>query len=223
MRDGAGCSRTDRASLRIGIAARPRLFSGPPHGRCEPREWFRPSGRPCFRIAMCVNTKSPAVIGVPSLHRAFGRMWYVSVNGDVLVKSTRETSLGRHVKSGPTSKGDSRTLETMRSRVIREVPGPQRSSRGFRHAGSGGTCATTTAPPRFGVCAGAPPAPETARSETAIAAARATPRATSSPRSRAGSRGGTRSSGQRCRTRPWRRTGRAGSSGRHSRAPGRLG
>ena len=48
-------------------------------------------------------------------------------------------------------------------------------------------------------------------------------RATSSPRSRAGSRGGTRSSGQRCRTRPWRRTGRAGSSGRHSRAPGRLG
>ena len=30
----------------------------------------------------------------------------------------------------------------------------------------------TTVPPRFGVCAAAPPAPETARSETAIAAAR---------------------------------------------------
>ena len=30
----------------------------------------------------------------------------------------------------------------------------------------------TSVPPRFGVCATAPPAPETARSETAIAAAR---------------------------------------------------
>ena len=48
----------------------------------------------------------------------------------------------------------------------------------------------------------APPAPETARSETAIAARMATPRATSSRRSRAGSRGRRRSSGQRCRTQP---------------------
>ena len=55
-----------------------------------------------------------------------------------------------------------------------------RESRGFKHAGSGGTCATTTVPPRFGVCACAPPAPETARSETAIAAASAIGRITRS-------------------------------------------
>ena len=50
---------------------------------------------------------------------------------------------------------------------------------------------------------------------------RASARATSSPHSRAGSRGRTRSSARRCRTRPRRRTGRAGSSARHARAPGR--
>ena len=38
----------------------------------------------------------------------------------------------------------------------------------------------TIVPPRFGVCAEVPPAPETARSETAIAAAIASARVTSS-------------------------------------------
>ena len=41
----------------------------------------------------------------------------MSENGGVLVKSTRDTSLGRQVKSGPTAKGASRTLAAMRSKV----------------------------------------------------------------------------------------------------------
>ena len=116
MRAAAGCSRTAHASL----ASRDRSTTSTVFASIartvRTSEWFRSSGRPCLRIASCVNRKSPAVIGVPSLHRAFGRMWYVSVNGDVLVKSTRETSLGRHVKSGPTSNGASRTRAKMRFR-----------------------------------------------------------------------------------------------------------
>ena len=54
-----------------------------------------------FSLARYVNTKSRAVIGTPSLQRASGRMWYVSVNGGFVVKSTPETSLGRRTKSGP--------------------------------------------------------------------------------------------------------------------------
>ena len=46
--------------------------------------------------------------------------------------------------------------------------------------------AITTVPPRFGVCARAPPAPETARSEATIAAATAAARATMCPRSSGG-------------------------------------
>ena len=52
-----------------------------------------------------MKTKSAAVIGTPSLQRASGRMWYVSVNGGLVVNVTLETSRGRHVRPGPTSNG----------------------------------------------------------------------------------------------------------------------
>ena len=35
-----------------------------------------------------------ALTGTPSLQRASGRMWYVSVNGGFVVNSTRETRSG---------------------------------------------------------------------------------------------------------------------------------
>ena len=46
-------------------------------------------------------------------------------------------------------------------------------SRTLRQGGSAPNMRKTSVPPRFGVCASAPPAPETARSETATAAASA--------------------------------------------------
>ena len=149
---------------------------------------WRPLSDPYVLCASCVKTKSAAVIGTPSLQRASGRMWYVSVNGAFVVNSTPETSCSRHLKLESTSNGASRTRLTIRSAVISDVPGMQSRLRELRHAGSVGVEATTTVPPRSGVCTPAPPAPETARSETAITAATASGRATSSPRSGQGRR-----------------------------------
>jgi len=76
---------------------------------------FSSLGNSAFRAirARWVKMKSRAVIGTPSLQRASGRMWYVSVNGGFLVKVTRETSLGRNVKPGPTSNAVCRTFSPM--------------------------------------------------------------------------------------------------------------
>ena len=54
-------------------------------------------------LARYVNTKSEAVTGTPSLHRASGRMKYVSVNGGFVVTSTCDTSFGCHELSGPSN------------------------------------------------------------------------------------------------------------------------
>ena len=55
-----------------------------------------------------VNWKSEALTGTPSLQRASGRMWYVSLNGFVAM-STAETRFGRTTRSGPGSNAPSRT------------------------------------------------------------------------------------------------------------------
>ena len=59
--------------------------------------WDSDSSALLLTRAWCVKRKSRAVIGLPSLQCAAGRMWYVSVKGGFLVYVTRETSLGRNV------------------------------------------------------------------------------------------------------------------------------
>ena len=83
-----------------------------------------------------MKTKSAAVIGTPSLQRASGRMWYVSVIGGLVVTVTLETSRGRHVRSGPTSNGASSTLLAMNPRLSAVDPGAHSSRSGERQAGS---------------------------------------------------------------------------------------
>ena len=62
---------------------------------------------------LVVKTKSCAVTGTPSLQRASGRMWYVMVNGGVVVKSARVTRSGRYLKPGPTSNAPRRASRMM--------------------------------------------------------------------------------------------------------------
>ena len=89
--------------------------------------------------------------------------------------STPLTSRGLNLKRASTSKAGSSTSSTMKSGLVSR----HAVTSGLRHAGSSGP-PTAIVPPRFGVCAEVPPAPETARSETAIAARSAVGRITSS-------------------------------------------
>ena len=185
--------------------------------------WGRiPPGLPCRRIARCVKTKSGAVIGTPSLQRASGRMRYVSVNGGFVVIRDVRDELGRYTcRRRPRTPTRGPAERSRRAAAPADCSGCRaRSGTGApRPARRGRACRRASASAQV-----APPAPETARSETAIAAARASGRATSSPRSRAGSRG----VGAKLRTvdltaRPLAAARRAGSPARPSPAARRLG
>ena len=63
-------------------------------------------------------------------------MWYVSVKGGLFVKVTFVTSFGRHVRSGPTSNGASRTLRAMKPRTISVDPEAHSPRFGVKQAGS---------------------------------------------------------------------------------------
>ena len=93
-------------------------------------------------------------------------MWYVSVYGGVFVyvdarDEVRPDTIGTNLECALKDLLD-----------VSKSESPPQLRNGLRQAGSKPP-RTTTVPPRFGICASAPPAPETARSETASAAARA--------------------------------------------------
>ena len=81
-------------------------------------------------------------------------MWYVNVNGGVLVNSAREMRSGRHVKPGPILNAPRRASRMM-------LPGsrlsPHLTRKTLRHGGSR-IVPTSTVPPRRGVSASGAPA-----------------------------------------------------------------